>query len=152
MNRLLRSIFVLLLVLPAGGCSLLFTSWLGRAAGGDPASDPATDPGGTDPTGGVERYLVTDPQVTLAWDPPPSAVTSYKLYYRHHSEADWTFVATVPAAASPEVTLAHSSFGNGDYEFGVVAVSAAAAESPMHTSLDTTAYPDSGWYLRWEVL
>ena len=139
----IRLLLIFTLALPGLGCSLLFTSWLGRAAGDDPAADPA---------GGVEQYLVTNPEVTLAWDPPPSSVASYKLFYRDHGAASWTFLAELPAAETPQFTLTHPSFGNGDFDFGVVAVSTAAAESPMHTSLDQTAYPDSGWYLRWEVL
>ena len=139
----IRLLLIFTLALPGLGCSLLFTSWLGRAAGDDPAADPA---------GGVEQYLVTNPEVTLAWDPPPSSVASYKLFYRNHGAVSWTFLAEVPAADTSQFTLTHSGFGNGDFDFGVVAVSAAAAESAMHTSLDPTAYPDSGWYLRWEVL
>jgi hypothetical protein len=139
----IRLLLIFALALPGMGCSLLFANWLGKAAGSDSAADPA---------GCAELYLVTNPEVTLAWDPPPSEVAAYKLYYRDHGAASWTFLAELPAAETPQFTLTHSSFGDGEFDFGVVAVGAGPAESPMHTSLDTTAYPDSGWYLRWEVL
>jgi hypothetical protein len=139
----IRLLLIFALALPGMGCSLLFANWLGKAAGSDSAADPA---------GCAELCLVTNPEVTLAWDPSSSEVAAYKLYYRDHGAAGWTFLAELPAAETPQFSLTHSNFGDGDFDFGVVAVSTAAAESPMHTSLDPTAYPDSGWYLRWEVL
>ena len=42
-------------------------------------------------------------------------------------------------------------FGDGDYDFGVVAVDPETEESAMHTCLDDTAQPDSGWYLSWTL-
>jgi hypothetical protein len=97
-----------------------------------------------------DRYLVTQPEITLAWDPSPGEVVSYRLYYRNHGAEEWAFIAELPTSDSPECTVAHSNIGDGDFDFGVAAVNAAAIESPMHSSLDATAYPVS-WYLHWEL-
>jgi hypothetical protein len=98
---------------------------------------------------GADQILYTEDQLTLAWDPPPSDVTGYKVFYRPHSTGAWTLIEEIPATANPEYTLYYSDFGNGEYDFGVVAVDAETSESAMHTSLDDTAQPENGWYLSW---
>jgi hypothetical protein len=118
---------VLVSILPGAGCKLPLSS-----------------------IGEPDRYLVTQAEITLGWDPSSGEVVSYRLYYRNHGAEEWAFVAEVPSSDSAECTIAHSSIGNGDFDFGVVAVNAAAIQSPMHSSLDTTAYPVS-WYLHWEL-
>mgnify|MGYP001045096978 CR=1 FL=1 len=39
----------------------------------------------------------------------------------------------------------------GVYRFAVVSVDASDLRSTYHTSLDTTAQPQSGWYVSWDV-
>ena len=130
--KCLAYLFLVLVVLfPGAGCKL--------------------DPPDIDTEGEPDQYVVTNAEITLAWDPSPSEVVSYRLYYRNHGTEEWIFIAEVPSSDAPEYTIAHASFGNGDFDFGVIAVSVGAAESAIHTSLDTTAYPISGWYLHWEA-
>ncbi len=40
--------------------------------------------------------------------------------------------------------------GSGMFDFGVTAKDAEENESSMHMSLQTTAQPDTGWFLVWE--
>ena len=109
--------------------------------------------------GGEEGSLATDPQgvstsateVTLAWDPPLSSVATYKLFFRIHDTSTWYSLADdLPADPAPQYTVQHSAVDNGIFDFGVVAVSAESAESRMHMSVETTAQPDTGWFLVWE--
>ena len=73
------------------------------------------------------------------------------MFYREHATEDWTLLTEIPAQADPSITLHQSDFGNGSFDFGVVAEAASGAESPMHSSLDHTAQPTSGWYLTWDL-
>ena len=98
---------------------------------------------------GVEKVLCDTEEVILAWDPPYSEIAGYKVFYRSHGSATWILLGEIPADDDPEYILFHRDFGNGDYDFGVVALNEETAESAMHTSLDHTAQPDSGWYLSW---
>jgi hypothetical protein len=102
-----------------------------------------------DPSTGAEKVLCTDEQVILAWDPPSSEISTYKIFYRTHESGSWTLFDEIPADDNPQYVLYHADFGNGDFDFGVVAVDAEAAESAMHTSLDETAQPSCGWFLSW---
>ncbi len=145
LSRSIRSISILILIialsLTAGGCSLLLLQNLDVSA-----STPDPDP---DPEGGAEKVLCIENEVTVAWDPPPSEISTYKIYYRTHESGSWILFDEIPAVDNPEYTLYHADFGDGDFDFGVIAVDGEAEESEMHTSLDDTAQPDCGWYLAW---
>ena len=87
--------------------------------------------------------------VTLAWDPPETPTVSYRIYYRVHGTIPWTLLDEVPASPSPEYVLNVVDFGEGSFDFGVSSMDASDQESDIHTSLDITAAPSSGWYLLW---
>jgi hypothetical protein len=55
------------------------------------------------------------------------------------------------ATPSPEYMLDNDDIGNGIFDFGVVAkdLDSETEESALHSSLDVTAQPDTGWYLVW---
>ena len=145
LSRSIRTISILILItalsLTAGGCSLLLLQSLDVP---ESTSDP--DP---DPDTGAEKVLCTEDEVTLAWDPPPSVISRYKIYYRAHESGSWIPFDEIPADVNPEYTLYHADFGDGDFDFGVIAVDGEAEESAMHTSLDDSAQPECGWYLAW---
>ena len=107
-----------------------------------PVSVPESDTG-------ADKVLCSGEEVTLAWDPPPSEISTYKIFYRPHESGSWILFAEIPADDNPEYTLYHADFGNGDFDFGVIAVNGGTGESDMHTSLDDTAQPACGWYLAW---
>jgi hypothetical protein len=91
-------------------------------------------------------------QLTLAWDPPASGATqivSYNVSYRAHGTTTWRPLGSVPASSQPSFTVLHSLVGNGSFDFAVSAVDSTGAVSPLHTSLDPTADPTSGWFLSW---
>jgi len=112
-------------------------------AGGDPGGggSVAEDPAGVTSTAAA---------ITLAWDPPPSPVQTYKLFFRIHDTSTWySLLPDVTAGPSPEYTVQHDDVKSGIFDFGVKAVNE-DAESNMHISVETTAQPDTGWYLVWE--
>jgi hypothetical protein len=156
-HRLLMRVALLAMasaMLLASGCSLILVEQLKRGTGTGTGQEPGDDPGSnppTDPGGGFAKYTCENDTVTVAWDAPASEVASYKLFYRQHETGTWTLVTEIPAQSDPSVTLNHADFGNGSYDFGVEAVAEGGAESPMHTSLDNTAQPTSGWYLIWNL-
>jgi hypothetical protein len=88
-------------------------------------------------------------QITLAWDPPAGSVVSYRVFFRIHGTAGWVQLADVPASPTPEYTVANATLGNGEFDFGVTAVYASQTSS-MHSSLDASADPSTGWYLKWQ--
>jgi hypothetical protein len=143
LSKSIRTFSILILITAAlaatSGCSLYMLQNL-----------EIPDDGTTDPATGAEKVLCSTAEVTLAWDPPNPGITSYKIFYRSHESGSWILLDEIPADDDPEYILYHGDFGNGDYDFGVVAVDAETAESAMHTSLDDTAQPESGWYLSWE--
>jgi len=130
-------ILIAALALSAGGCS---QHVLQNLDGSESSENPEAD---------VDRLLCTAEQVTLAWDPPPSDISFYKIFYRTHASGSWILIEQIPAVASPEYTLYHAEFGNGNYDFGIVAVGEVDTESQMHTCLDATASPECGWYMCW---
>ncbi len=97
-----------------------------------------------------KELLSSDEEITIAWDKPPSAVDSYKVLYRIHDTQDWYLINQVLAVEDPEYSLLHIDFGNGVYDFGVKAVDSEAEESVLHFSLETTADPDTGWFIIWQ--
>ena len=130
-------ILITTLLFCTGGCSLYLLQNL-DVSGSTP-----------DPDSGAEKVLSSAEEVTLAWDPPPSEIATYKIFYRSHESGTWILFDEIPADDNPEYTLYHGDFGNGDYDFGVVAVDTETEESAMHTSLDDTAQPETGWFLSW---
>ena len=137
-RKLLVLTLIIILSATTSGCSLYMLQSLEIPDDGTP--DPGAD---------AQKVLCSTEEVTLAWDPPPSDIASYKIFYRSHESGSWILFDEIPADDDPEYTLYHGDFGDGDYDFGVVAVDAETEESAMHTCLDNTAQPESGWYLSW---
>ena len=141
----LMSVVLALAIFSASGCTMaILHNYLGD---GTVESDP--DP--VVPDSGLTRCVCDTGAVTLAWDPPPGEIAGYRVYYRVHEVGDWTLIGEVPVNDNPELELLHADFGNGDFDFGVIAVDAENQESAMHTSLDDTAQPATGWYLSWAL-
>lgn len=133
--------------------SALFTLLISACPLYNPAAfiQPQTTSGGQSQTGPSD-VLSTASQITLQWDPPASGasqVVSYTVSYRTHGTSTWNTLAAVPASAQPSYTVLRSAVGSGSFDFAVSAVDSTGASSPLHTSLDPTANPTSGWYLTW---
>ena len=88
-------------------------------------------------------------QVTIQWDAPASEVAKYIVSFRIHGDADWVPLGEAPASPAPEYTVQYAVLGDGDFDFAVIAESSTAEQSVVHMSLDPTAQPSSGWFLRW---
>ncbi len=94
--------------------------------------------------------------LTLAWDPSlsdihnsPNEVELYRVYYRPHGTSDWQLIDEVAAEKQPQFTIKHEDLGNGLFDFAIEAVTVNDSTSPMHTSLDRSADPISGWHVFW---
>ena len=102
------------------------------------------------------RIAVKSPRLTLAWDPPetniphsPSYVTAYRIYYKEMQTSGWTFLDEIEASENPQYTVNHEDLRDGDYAFAIRSVGGGGAFSPLHTSLDWSADPITGWYVSW---
>jgi hypothetical protein len=106
-------------------------------------------PNGQDQGADPVDVLTEQPQVTLAWDPPTTTIEMYKMLFRAHGTNDWYLLGQIQAEPNPQYIINHVDVGNGIFDFGVIAANNQGQESVIHTSLDTTAQPDTGWYLVW---
>lgn len=104
---------------------------------------------GREGAGDAPPMMTSAAQVILAWDPHAGVVQSYRVYFRLHGNEDWVYLGDVSPDPDPQYTVEHSMLGNGEYDFGVTAV-IDGAESSLHSSLDPTASPTTGWYLKWK--
>ena len=102
------------------------------------------------------EILVKGDRLTLAWDPPKyagsyagSEVASYRVYYRARGASSWTKIEEIEADSDLSLTITSEDLDFGYYEFAISAVYSADVESPLHSSTDTTADPNTGWYVNW---
>ncbi len=58
-------------------------------------------------------------------------------------------MGSINSSDNPYFTVKHSDVGDGVYVFAVSTVGEGGGQSPLHTSLDYTADPISGWYVWW---
>lgn len=87
--------------------------------------------------------------VTLNWSHEDiSTVDTFNVYYKAQGESTWILLDTVPAAL-PLLEISNTDVGDGSWVFGVSAVDALGNESEIHSSLEATADPNTGWYLLW---
>ena len=100
----------------------------------------------------AEAIVIDRSTFTLAWNPPSEvdgtdSVYGYRIYYRPHGEQKWFILDTLERSRT-EYTVIYPKIDYGEYEFAVASIQA-GDESDLHTSLDTTATPGTGWYLEW---
>ena len=130
-----HSFFLLAAVLALGSCGMPFDWSLDVQADFD--------------TRDSQAIHISGEQFTLSWDAPETAVSEYRLYQRPRGASGWALL--VAGLPSPEATITAAQLDYGNYEFAVSTVNADGAESDLHTSLDETADPGSGWYLKWSA-
>ena len=137
-----KRIAKLIIILFAGSFLLLscinpFT-WYDPKGGDD---DPGED---TEPS----KIKVVGISFTLAWDQPSGeSVTGYIVYFRDHGDSSWTELDELSGTIT-EYTVTYPDLDYGKYDFAVTSLNN-GEESNLHTSLDPTAEPDTGWYLDW---
>ena len=111
--------------------------------------DPTAFLKGTAPTAKAVMVESSADQIVLQWDPPASAVAKYLVSFRIHGDTSWVPLGEVPALPAPEFPVLYTNLGDGDFDFAITAENAAGEKSNVHISLDPTAQPPSGWFLRW---
>jgi hypothetical protein len=114
----------------------------------DVTADPSL-PGGLDPEAPPQAQIIpiSGDHFTLYWDESPEPVSEYRLYQRHHGGTEWTLLGT--GLVLPQATITQTDLDFGRYEFAVSSVDMDGVESELHTSLDATADPGTGWCLDW---
>ena len=122
-------------VITTSGCVLyaLTAFKYAREGGQDLTENQET---GSDPA----EVLSSEAQITLAWDPPPSAVDTYKLLFRIHDTQDWYLIEQITAEPSPQYTVLNDDLGNGMFDFGVKAVDSGSEESVLLICLSSFFY------------
>ncbi len=93
---------------------------------------------------------ITTERFTIEWDPPPSDTDfdRYHIYYRPRGTWDWIPLTELSAADGPRLSMDASLLPYGTYEIAVSS-SYLGAESDLHSSMDDTADPATGWYVEW---
>ena len=151
-RAIVYSFFLVAAIVTLGSCRMPFDWSLdlpddwgfdGGTDGIDGDDEPVADPEPTDP----QIILITADHFTLYWDTPPDAVSEYRLYHRIHGGSEWNLLAG--GLAAPQATVTQTDLEFGTYEFAVSSVSMDGVGSELHTSLDETADPGTGWYLEW---
>lgn len=144
-------IFTLFLVFIAAGCTnplqLMIPSSASQAEE-RPEPVAAEDEVADEPVSAVQRVVVSASEFSLAWDYPVQDAGTFTIYYRHVDSDRWQLLKT--GLSAPLLSVDDSMLGYGDYEFAVSFTSENGVESGLHTSLDSTAIPTTGWYIAWE--
>lgn len=100
------------------------------------------------------EIIVTSNYITIEWDNPvffskTNTIESYNIYFRKHGYYQWLFYSEVDYKRIPSFTFDSGDFTPGKYDFGVSAVTTDGRESKIHSSLDSSASPSTGWYIFW---
>jgi len=97
-----------------------------------------------------KRIEITEEEFTIAWDYEyqNGFPDEYRMYYRHRGEDSWVLLSSVPSDSDPSFLISRDILAYGTYEFAVSSVEA-GNESDLHTSMDDTADPGTGWYVDW---
>jgi hypothetical protein len=103
------------------------------------------------------QIIYKQPQLTLAWDPPATdipgtsaEVAKYQVLYQEHGSNCWILLDEIPSDRHPQYTIVHDRLKDGLYDFAIRAITVNGQFSALHTSLDSSADPISGWYVFWE--
>jgi hypothetical protein len=113
--------------------------------------------GGGGDTGDTEDPVVSNAvaipvagtSFTLAWDAATGDVDEYEVFFRDHGSDEWVLLGTADAVADPTFDVTDSILAYGNYDFAVRAVLIDGNTTEYHTSLDSTADPNDGWYIEW---
>ena len=100
-----------------------------------------------------ERMEITEDTFSIVWDPDPQSgiPDSYRMYFRSRGNELWNLLSEVVPDAEPSFTITQNNLSFGIYEFAVSAV-AGGIESDLHTSMDNTANPGTGWFVDWHSI
>ena len=108
------------------------------------------DETGDDPADDLDASKISlqGTSFTLAWDPPADEdVSTYRVYFRFHGDEEWIELDEIDGATT-HYTVTYPDLDYGEYDFAVTSLNN-EEESDYHTSLDSTAMPETGWFLDW---
>jgi len=95
-----------------------------------------------------EMVDLTGTNFTIAWDSDNPSVDFYRIYYREVGSFNWYLLGSTASGAVLEFSIDQTMLAFGQYELAVSSVSG-VQESQLHTSMDDTALPATGWYVNW---
>jgi len=100
------------------------------------------------------EILVRDNYVTIEWDNPiylikSGEAESQMIYIRAHGTENWQLMDEVDFSIVPSYTIRRADLKPGKYDFGVSVKTKDGKISKIHSSLDTSASPATGWYIFW---
>ena len=95
-----------------------------------------------------EMVDLTGTSFTIAWNSDDLLVDLYRLYYREVGSFNWVLLGSTASGAVLEFTVDQSMLAYGRYELAVSSVSG-DRESELHSSMDDSALPATGWYVNW---
>lgn len=106
------------------------------------------------PTYSPREIMVNGNSVTIEWDNPEhlagdERIESQRIYIRSHGSFNWRLLDEINYSETPSYTVRRGSLEPGKYDFGVSIVTSNGIESSIHSSLDSSASPPSGWYIYW---
>lgn len=134
--------------------NLISCSFSPIVLGEQDTNDSISKPGDsyTNPSGpSYEIIQAYQPSIIIKWDTPDgTSPSSYKFYYRAHNDINWIYLTEINSTSTLELEVDYTTLNtiSKDIDFGVSAIYS-DGESLVHSSLDTTANPSSGWYVHW---
>lgn len=93
---------------------------------------------------------VNGTEFTIGWDCDDTTVDEYRIYYREHGTWSWILLGSTGSGEILDFTVDTGILDYGVYDFAVSSV-AGSEESELHTSMDDTALPATGWYVSWSA-
>lgn len=139
---------------PSGAVKALILVMLSAVFGVSCAQGPMQIASGSSPSAiaRAQCFTITSDRLTFGWDQPAGEIESYKVYYLPIADlhAPWKFLCAVPATDGPQCVITESVVGSGAVAIAVSAVYANGLESAKSSSLDASASPPDGWYIRWK--
>ncbi len=105
---------------------------------------------------GPTEIVVNQQFFSLQWDFPgvdPEIdqldASSFRIYYREHGTFKWYYLSEIPSSNEGSFFISEEQLDYGVYDFAVSYINKEGMESELHTSLDSSANPISGWYINW---
>lgn len=111
---------------------------------------------GMDINFGPTEIIVNQQFFSLQWDfsgrdlsDNQTDISSFRLHYRDHGTFKWFYLSEIPASNEKWFFISEDQLDYGIYDFAVSYINKEGIESELHTSLEASAKPMSGWYVNW---
>ena len=111
---------------------------------------------GLDINFGPTELIVNQQFFSLQWDfsgtdlsDDQADTSTFRLYYRDHGTFKWYYLSEIPTSDEGWFFISEEQLDYGVYDFAVSYINKEGIESELHTSLEPSAKPMSGWYVNW---